>query len=174
MTYSLVRVALDMESSVSRTLTALDFAHSIFRIRRKTMSRGRLVEQIAPIYPGYIFVLARGAWTTIKHIIGVRGFVSFGNMPCAVPDSVIEALQSQSDEHGVIMTELPGAPFRPGEAIQVTLRQGTVLTGQFQHLLPPDRATVLVEIMGRMACVNVPLCECKALPSAPKRKQRHR
>jgi transcription antitermination factor NusG len=174
--YQLIMVAPNTEASVSRTLAALNFEHWIFRIKRKIVLRGQVIERLVPAFPGYIFVLARNAWITIKSIIGVRSFVSFGEQLCDVPVRVVEDLCAQCDQDGVLRwAQEPTSPFALDELISVTLAQGILLQGRFQYLLTPDRAMVLVDWMGRMVCVSVRVSECKAVASqAQPSRRRHR
>lgn len=175
MSYQLIMVAPNMEASVSRVLTSLDLEHWIFRIRRRVIYRGQIVERIAPVFPGYIFVFARNAWVTIRNIIGVRGFVRFGSRLQDVPPRVITDLRAQSDEQGVLSWQMPEyeAPFQSGDLVSVLLSQGTTLQGVFQHLLSSERAVILLDWMGRMVPVSVNVSECK-LVVASKRKPRSR
>jgi len=167
-------VAPNMEASVSRALTSLNFDHWIFRIRRRAVHRGQIIERSAPAFPGYIFVYARNAWMTIKNIIGVCGFVRFCGQVQDVPLRVVEELLAQVDENGVLAWQLPeyeDAGFRFGETVSVFLSQGVTLQGQFQHLLSPDRAVIMLDWMGRAVPVSVKLSDCNRVIATTRRKR---
>lgn len=164
-------VAPNMEASVSRALTSLAFEHWIFRIRRRAVHRGQIIERAVPVFPGYIFVWAKNAWTTIKNIIGVRGFVAFGGRLENVPPRVIEGLRAQSDEHGVLSWQQPEyiSPYRAGDLVSVFLSPGVSLQGTFQNLLSSERAVILLDWMGRKVPVSVNLAECSVVVKSSKR-----
>lgn len=175
MAYQLIMVAPNMEASVSRALTSLDFEHWIFRVKRKAVHRGQIIERVAPVFPGYIFVWARNAWAVIKNIIGVRGFVRFGDGIEDVPSHVVEGLCAQADDNGVLswstpVYDVPG--FMPGDTVSVFLSQGVTLQGQFQSLIGPDRAVILLDWMGRMVPVSVNVSECNPVASTRRRPRR--
>jgi transcription antitermination factor NusG len=151
-----------MEASVSRALKSLDFQHIVFKIRRQIAARGRLLEQVRPVFPGYVFVVARDAWIVLRNIVGVLGFVHFGDRLENVPDDVVEGLRAQADADGVLNWSLPDGGAEPrlrqGDAVQVTL-SGATYRGAFFAYLAFDRAIIHLDWMGRMVPVSVNLCD---------------
>jgi transcription antitermination factor NusG len=171
-------VAPNMEASVSRMLSSLNFEHLVFRVRRQVVFRGRIIERLAPVFPGYIFVLARNAWALIKNIIGVRGFVCFGGQLQDVPDRIVESLRAQADPNGVLPWRppeyrIPG--FKMGDPVSVFFDQGIILQGIFRNLLAPDRAVIWLDWFGRAVPVSVNVGDLTGKPrSRPRRRPRFR
>ena len=177
--WALITVAPNMETSVSKVLTCLDFDHIVFRVRRRIVYRGRVIERILPVFPGYIFVLARNAWRAIQEIIGVLGFVrTLDGRPETVPNRVVNGLRAQSDEKGVLSWPPPAyisSRFRVGDIVRVYpagIPEG--LRGVFHQLLTPERAVILLDWMGRMVPLSVDERDLIAVPQRRKRRRRRR
>jgi len=147
-----------MEAGVSRVLSQLDLPNEWFRIKRRVVYRGRLVLRTFPIFPGYMFVMARYLWCLIEQITGVRGFVRFGGQIETVPDQVVSDLRDRADARGVLTEE--SLPFNPDDRIWVRLA-GQEAPGIFKDYLGPTRALVDVTILGRAVSTSARLGEIR-------------
>lgn len=112
--------------------------------------------EIAPMFPGYLFVYAafpddfyRVGWTP-----GVKAFVTFGGLPAPLAPQVIDFLRSREGADGVI---------RCGSGITEP-REVRIIRGPFQGLtaivtqrLPArERVRVLMDILQRQTSVELP------------------
>src|SRR5262245_47639088 len=129
----------NMEATVSRILASLDLTHEWLRVWRRVVYRGRLVQRIFSLFPGYMFIMAQRAWSTIEQVTGVRGFVRFGGIIEQVPDDVVLALRARADRAGAIPED--ALPFHPGDRVIVSAF-GADLHGRFRGYAPPCSAVV--------------------------------
>lgn len=114
-------------------------------------------DQVGPLFPGYLFVnialmeqYYRVAWTP-----GVRSFVTFGEIPTPVPQSVIHLIAASAGEGGIIR---PLARFRPGDRVQIT---DGPLAGLVAIIERPcsrrGRVKVLLDFLRNGATVELPV-----------------
>jgi transcription elongation factor/antiterminator RfaH len=111
---------------------------------------------IAPMFPGYLFVLARLAndFTRIARTPGVKEFVRFGVDPATVDEGVIDFLRSRECPDGVIRYDQG-----PKERSEVRIIQGPFrgLTAIVEERLPArERICVLMHILQRETRVELP------------------
>src|SRR5215475_6238464 len=64
---------------------------------------GRVRPAIAPLFPGYLFVNIEleEQYFDVVWTPGVRKFIGFGALPCAVDEAVVDFLQAQVGLEGV-------------------------------------------------------------------------
>jgi transcription elongation factor/antiterminator RfaH len=113
----------------------------------------RLREVIAPIFPGYIFVVLnpeRDRWRSINGTFGVARLVSAAQRPVPVPMGVVEALLSSVDEFGLVRFD---RGLKPGQPVRVVAGPFAPLLGVLQRLEAKGRVQVLLNLMGRQAAV---------------------
>lgn len=139
-------------------LTRLQFPNRVFWIKQRTVRRSCVVESLAPAFPGYVFVAARGCWSIIQSVIGVSGFVRQGGEVALLRSSVVEGLTGQASPEGILPeSALPVSQrFKSGDQVRIygaTAAQGT--TGTFQKLVDVGQAVVLIDWMGRWVPVSV-------------------
>jgi transcription antitermination factor NusG len=80
--------------------------------------------RVKPFFPGYLFGyidLERTNLSTLQWMPGAAGIVSFGGIPCSVPDHVLAAIRCRVDEINAAGGELFHT-LRPGD--MVTIREG--------------------------------------------------
>jgi len=111
---------------------------------------------IAPLFPGYLFVhidlelqYFDVVWTP-----GVRKFVGFGPLPCAVDDAVIEFLCARVGREGILRV----APsFKRGDVVRIKHGPLEGLVGIIEHPVSGQgRVRVLMELLRRQTRVDVP------------------
>jgi transcriptional antiterminator RfaH len=116
------------------------------RLRERRMLRGRRVEVLLPLFPGYTFLRVVTGWWQARWAPGTCGLVMDGATPAKVPDAVMAEIRSR---------ERKGASTLPPQ-----LRAGyrvCVLRGPFRDQLAiyagmsgRDRVAVLLRLLGGM------------------------
>jgi transcriptional antiterminator RfaH len=143
------------------SLAAAQLRNQGFRIflpcRLKTRRHARKFDSVLrPLFPGYLFVqldLTRDRWRSINGTVGVVRIVGHSEAPSPAPVGAVEALQSACDELDVMQSR---DEFAPGDAVRVACGPFAELIGQLEQLDSSGRVRVLLELMGRRACVALP------------------
>ncbi len=108
-------------------------------------TRGRLKVALSPLFPCYLFArfdLHRD-YFTVKYTSGVRGLVSAGREPLAVPAPIIEELRQRCSDGAV---ELPRKAFGRGERVRVVSGLFRGFEAIFErYLSSSERVAVLLE-----------------------------
>jgi transcriptional antiterminator RfaH len=116
-----------------------------------------LKSAVAPLFPGYLFVridldeqYLDVAWTP-----GVRRFIGFGALPCALDDKVIEFLHARIGREGILYA----APvFKQGDVVRIKHGPFEGLIGIIENPgCGRGRVRVLMELLRRQTRVEVPL-----------------
>ncbi len=115
----------------------------------------RFVNDLRPLFPGYLFVETEPSpihWRAIKGTMGVSKLVSFDGVPRAVPADLISGLQARCDESGRLRTH-DGVTI--GDEV-------TLLSGPFANFIATveqidrdRRVWVLMDFMGQKS--RIPL-----------------
>jgi transcription antitermination factor NusG len=121
----------------------------------KTVRHARsLREVIAPVFPGYIFIVLnpeRDRWRSINGTFGVARLVSaHQRRPIPVPTGVVEALVASVDELGLVRFD---RGLKPGQPVRVVAGPFAEVLGVLQRLDAKGRVQVLLNIMGRQSAV---------------------
>jgi transcriptional antiterminator RfaH len=117
--------------------------------------RDRFVTSQRPLFQGYLFVAFNSStdyWRSINSTYGVSRIVSFGSIPCPVPNEIVTGLQVRCDEGGVL---LPPRILKPGEEVRVTSGPLANFVGTVETLAPEQRVWILIDIMGGSTRVAV-------------------
>ena len=116
---------------------------------RKTVRHARkLREVVAPIFPGYIFVIfdsERDRWLSINGTVGVSRLLTALKRPVPVPGDVVQALIGAIDVAGCVVL---GADLRAGQAVRVVAGPFAGGLGVLERLDGKRRVRVLLNIMG--------------------------
>jgi transcriptional antiterminator RfaH len=113
--------------------------------------------QILPLFPNYIFVhidIASREYSQVLWCRGIKRFISFGDRPASVEDSVIKFMRDQANEDGLIAAR---SNVKVGDEVRITNGPFKGLVGIIQE--PPDakcRVKVLMAILSRQVQVQVP------------------
>ena len=138
------------EKLAEENLQRQGFATFLPRIKGSKRRRGRWLEVIEPLFPGYLFTrldLLLQDTSPIRSTRGVLGLVRFGGDPAPVPIGLVEQLMTATaDEVGVVRQE---QLFQPGDRVEI-------LTGPFAGLpasilaeTGKERVELLLELLGR-------------------------
>ena len=183
MTWQLITTAPNAELHVERVMSCLSFEHHLFKVRRKIVARGQVVERLFPFFPGYIFVKAKHCWISVKSIIGVIDFVRIGGIVAHIAEQEVARLLHLSDENKVLpVPESFSCKFKSGDRVRVMGMRSVVFgaTGIYQHAIAEDKAYVLLPwFNGQLTGTVVKECELERFEghrvhSGAKRRHRRR
>jgi len=113
-----------------------------------------------PFFPCYLFAqidFARVGYSTVAWTPGLRRVVSFGGRPAIVPQEAIDLIHQRLAE---IESQggLPAHNFKLGDPVQVRSGPLAGLYGVFEGpMSPSERVRVLIEFLGRVNRVEMPL-----------------
>ncbi len=111
---------------------------------------------IAPLFPSYLFVNIdlEEQYFDVVWTPGVRKFIGFGALPSAVDDAVIDFLQAQVGDEGVLR---PVRVFKTGDLVRIKRGPFEGLVGIIENPgCGRGRVRVLMELLRRQTRVEVP------------------
>ena len=117
--------------------------------------RGRFINALRPLFPGYIFVafdITKGHWRAINSTDGVTRLVSFGKDPAPVPSDVVGQLMLRCDGAGRL---LPPKLLKPGDQVRLSTGPFADFVATVESIAADRRVWVLLEIMGGQTRVGV-------------------
>lgn len=126
--------------------------HPLLECQRRR--RGKMVTVCEPLFPYYLFIRLdqiNSNWRPIRSTRGVLRIVSFGYVPAAMPDCLIEQLKRCPNEPDGIHTR-----FSPGDSVQITDGPLKGLDAVFQHAKGTERAVVLLSMLQHQRPVEMP------------------
>jgi transcriptional antiterminator RfaH len=129
------------------------------RVLLRKRQRDKWAKVVEPLFPRYLFIRVDPDQTSlapVRSTLGVSGLVRFGYRLLPVPDSVIAYLKQLEDP----LTHQHHAdqwPHRPGDAVDILDGPFAGLPGVFQSVNAEDRATLLIELLGRYNSIVVPM-----------------
>jgi transcriptional antiterminator RfaH len=132
-------------------LGAQGFRTFLPRFHKTVRHARQLREVIAPIFPGYIFVVLnpeRDRWRSINGTFGVARLISADQRPTPVPTGVVEALLGRLDQSGLVRFD---DRLKPGQPVRVIAGAFAGVLGVLQRLDAKGRVQVLLNIMGGQA-----------------------
>lgn len=111
----------------------------------------RLVDEA--LFPGYLFIRMdlSHSWYPIRSTRGVSRIVSFGSLPCPVPDALIEQIQQRLQAPA----PTPAAAFVQGERVLVKTGNSD-LQAIFLSNDGEERAVILLNLMQREQRITLP------------------
>jgi transcriptional antiterminator RfaH len=131
---------------------------------RRTRRHARRIDTVlAPFFPRYLFIrldLSSQTWRSINGTFGVVRLLCNGDRPLAVPEGLVEELMQRCDESGT--TVLAPRHLAVGDAVKVTTGPLADFEGLFQSMSGPDRAVLLISLLGREVRANVQLRDLAA------------
>lgn len=131
------------------------------KVRKAVHRFGKVRHELAPLFPGYLFVgvdLARPQWRAVANTHGVSRIVARGaGEPAPVPNVLIDGLIARCDAGGVM---LPPRTVSPGDRIR--LDAFADLVAVVERIDAQRRVWVLLEILGGRREVQVCLSEVQA------------
>jgi transcription antitermination factor NusG len=141
------RAHTNRENIAQFNLDRLGFRSFAPRIRRTVRHARKSRDVLAPLFPGYIFLildLSRDRWRAVNSTFGIISLITGVEQPLPVPYGVVEALQ---------LTASSG-PIRLDDDLEIG-QKVRILSGPFAdalcrlvHLDDKGRVRVLLELMG--------------------------
>jgi transcription antitermination factor NusG len=144
---------------VARTLTyrehgaqfnvnRLGFSTYFPTLRRTVRHARKMRDILAPLFPGYVFVvldLSRDRWRSINGAIGVASLIMGTDQPIPVPRGVIEALIATRENSGAVRLD---QDLEIGQKVRILSGPFAQALCRLEHLDDRGRVCVLLEIMG--------------------------
>jgi len=126
------------------------------RIYQSRRRNGRHIKTIEAFFPRYLFIkldTETDNWAPIRSTIGVSKMVRFDGIPAAVPDQLIQTLQSNDDDDGI--QSLVQKNLMRGD--KVTIIDGPLAgyQGIYQQQNSAERVAVLVDLVGKNTLLNI-------------------
>ena len=136
------------ENCAQFNVNRLGFRTFFPRARRTVRHARKMRNVLAPLFPGYVFVildLSRDRWRSINGSIGVASLIMGADKPMPVPRGVVEALIATRENSETVRLD---QDLEVGQKVRI-------LSGPFAHALcrleqldDRGRVCVLLEIMG--------------------------
>lgn len=154
----LVRTKPNAEPTAQANLDRQGYEAYFPRLLQCVLWRGNWRERVVPLFPGYLFLRldeGRQPFAPVRSTLGVSCAVRFGMSYAIVPDDVIRDLRARADPGtGMHRLNLP-ARLAPGDRVRILAGPFDGLEGIFQRESGPDRAIVLLSVLGQTASVGV-------------------
>jgi len=130
----------------------------------RTTRRGRVMEPLFPTYLFCCFEPLSSGWPLVRWAPGLSYFLGSDRVPSAVPETLIDYLQSR-------VSWWNGEGFRqrltPGERVRVVGGPFDGLEGIFQTYVPArQRCRVLLHTVRRLMAAEVPEAQLQAVASS--------
>lgn len=123
-------------------------------VLKRIVRRGRKLEVQRPLFPGYIFAkLVEGVddFGLPKRVAGVRGYLCFEGLPCAIQEGAINAIKAreevESDRFRRIV--LGKYEFAVNESVRVADGPFSGFAATVFSLDPKGAISALVDLFGR-------------------------
>lgn len=140
-----------------RNLERLGF--DVFMPRHTVQSRwrGRLRQELRPVFSGYVFLSRGGSDQNLsqaRSVPGVASFIGFGSTgPAIVPPGIVAGLMSRCDQDGCLTQ--PADDFKIGDRIRIVSGPFADFVTSVEHIDPDRRLHVLLELLGRQTKVLI-------------------
>jgi len=189
-TWSLALAAPNAEGSISVALSQRCIPHHIFRIKKKAVRRGRVVELLVPAFPRYVFVPYEQCGTIASDpehggVTGITGLVRFGAYeqgPEQVTDAIVTELVSRCpDGNDVLPTptdsnDPTAIDLKFGDRVRVMGDQNLVFgsIGVYRERVSPGKASILLPWFNGMVQTVVDEADLEKIPQKIERKRYRR
>lgn len=110
-----------------------------------------------PLFPGYLFLsldLQRDRWRSVDSTVGVRGLVSAGDGPLAVPVGVVEEIRAREDQTGMVVLGADHT-FHRDQPVRIVDGPFAEMEGLFQRYSGEERVLILLDLLSRPVKVEV-------------------
>ena len=116
---------------------------------RRTIRHARTMRNvIAPLFPGYIFVildLSADRWRCVNSTIGVASLIMGVEQPTPVPPGIVEALVAATESSGTVRLD---RDLEIGQKLRILSGPFAATLCRLAHLDDKGRVRVLLEFMG--------------------------
>ena len=120
---------------------------------RRTVRHARRTQSIlAPLFPGYLFVVAdlsRDRWRSVNGALGVASLIMSAELPTPVPHGVVETIIERGNQ-------LESAPtLQIGQMVRILSGPFAETICRLERLDQRNRVLVLLELMGGKVAVQL-------------------
>jgi transcription antitermination factor NusG len=157
------RVHPNRENSAQFNLDRLGFRSFAPRVRRTVRHARKSRIVMAPLFPGYVFLildLSRDRWRSVNGTFGVASLVMGVEQPMPVPSGVVEALVI-SENSGLVRLD---HDLEIGQRVRIVSGPFAEALCRLVHLDDRGRVRVLLELMGTE--VTAQLDRARVAPAA--------
>lgn len=143
-----VQTLLHREAVAEYHIRAQGFRSFLPRFRKTIRHARKLRHVMAPVFPGYMFVILdvrRDRWRSINGTFGVARLITAVDRPMAVPAGIVEALQSSLDMSGSVQFD---CGLVTGQKVRVLTGPFAQAIGALERLDDNGRVRVLLDMMG--------------------------
>jgi transcription antitermination factor NusG len=143
------RVHPNRENSAQFNLTRLGFRSFAPRLKRTIRHARKSRDVLAPLFPGYIFLildLSKDRWRTVNNTFGVASLIMGAERPMPVPEGVVEGLLV-AENFGPVRLDSE-SDFEIGQQVRILSGPFTDALCRLVHLDDNGRVRVLLELMG--------------------------
>ena len=147
------------ERTAQANLQRQDFGAFMPLLRCQEVRAGRTRDVLRPLFPGYVFAgfdPRVAAWRRINGTFGVKRLITFGETPEPVPARLMADLRQACDEEGVFSFHRAYG-FRTGDRVKLSAGPFKAMIGTIDSMSGPERARLLLSILGRTTRVSVAL-----------------
>jgi transcription antitermination factor NusG len=142
------RVLPGREASAHFNLQRQEFRSFAPKVRRTVRHARKFQTVLAPLFPGYIFVildLSAHRWRCVNSTIGVSSLIMGGDRPMPVPRGVVESLIDASEASGLMRLD---RTLEVGQTVRILSGPFASRLCRLVHLDDRGRIRVLLEFMG--------------------------
>jgi transcriptional antiterminator RfaH len=151
--YFLIQTKPNCEDYACKFLRHDKFEVYYPRVLMRRAHAGKVDLVARPLFARYVFIYndGRGAFY-FRSAPGVACVVKLAGAPVQVCESVVEQIRRREDARGYVQLEVPPGeqPLRNGEAVRLKGDRMTGFNAIFSRKLGRERASVFVELMGRL------------------------
>jgi transcriptional antiterminator RfaH len=136
------------ETAAQVNLNRQGFRSFAPKVRRTVRHARTLRNVMAPLFPGYIFVvldLSIHRWRAVNSTIGVASLIMGAERPMPVPTGIVEALVTATEASGLTRLD---RDLEIGEKVRILSGPFADTLCRLVHLDEKGRVHVLLEIMG--------------------------
>ena len=129
-------------------LDRLGFRSFAPRAKRTVRHARKLRNVLAPLFPGYIFLildLSRDRWHVVNSTFGVASLIMGVEQPIPVPRGIVEALVTATEASGLVRLD---SDLEIGQTVRILSGPFAEALCRLVHLDDRGRVRVLLEFMG--------------------------
>ena len=142
------RVHPHREGTAQLNLHRLGFRSFAPRVRRTVRHARKLRHALAPLFPGYIFLildLSRDRWYCVNSTFGVASLIMGVEQPIPVPQGIVETLLAATESSGTVRLD---SDLEIGQKVRILSGPFAETLCRLVHLDDRGRVRVLLEFMG--------------------------
>lgn len=126
---------------------------------KKTRRHARRVDEVLqPLFPRYLFIeldMKIDSWRAVNSTRGVAYLLLNDGHPLGIPASIIEGLQAEEDEHGLVPITCVET-FLKGEKLRIIEGTFKDQIAVFEAIDDKKRVQLLLNFLGRDTKISIP------------------